>query len=327
MAPRVKRSKNRRPKVDPPPFDPTVLHWSLIELLMFAAVWERGANPRRSTIVKIPRSPEERRRSREERRLARREDEAFLRDICDRVHAHVLTRLLALAPSPGGIAQQLIPYDRVLAAKQASLAAALKSFREGEIGEANLVQCICDEIGRVRVSAEEVRTLITWNERGPDGELVASVHKWIKEKQGPRAAAALIISHFCERAGRFAFAVEKAIRDEPCGPGGLQSRSRGLGVTPRGVPRYVLQCLGYSEEKIEAAITALNGPRWPPTSAPVQPDVTPPAPVQPTAEATRRLEALDDGPIVDSPRAIRRPPRPAAGRNSTRSQPAVRRQR
>lgn len=98
-------------------------------------------------------------------------------------------------------------------------------------------------------------------EVGPDGSYVRDVRAWIKAAGGPENAAAKLLTQFRDRAGRFTFAAEKAVAEQPFGAGALAVRSRGAVVTPFGIPRYVLRCLGYPEEKIEAAVTALHGLR------------------------------------------------------------------
>jgi len=244
-SPKPKPSK-RRPKIEPPPFDVSGLRGALVELLRIAATWEEGAEKPRSDA--------------EERIRARGEDEDFLRMIYAAVHGHAWGALLALSHNA-----QIIPYDQYLVPLRKAAAAELWRFKRREISEDDLVARLRQIIGEDRASADAIRNLIGLSEVTTDGQIVRDVREGIKGNNGPQVAAGKLITHFMGRAGRFTFAAEQAVREQPFGGGALLTRSRGAVVTSYGVPRYVLQCLGcYSEEKIEAAITALHGPKGPP---------------------------------------------------------------
>lgn len=242
--PPPKRSKQRRPKIDAPPFDVAGLHAALIELLRIAATWEAGAEKPRADS--------------EERMRARGEDEAFLQMIYRAVHSHTWGALLVLSDK-----MQLIPLDQYFVPLRKAAAAEVWRFKRGEIGEEEMIASLRAIFGEARASADEIKDLIGVSQMTDDG-IVRDVGAGIKEIGGPDLVAAKLIRHLMDRAGRFTFEVEKAAREQPFGAGALLVRSRGRVVTTTGVPRYLLKCMGYPADKIEAAISVLHGPKGPP---------------------------------------------------------------
>ena len=245
--PPAKRSKPRRPKIEPPPFDVVHLRAALVELLRIAATWERGANkPRAESAEGIQ---------------VRREDEDFLSMIYRAVHAHTWGGLLVLSSKA-----QIIPFDQYLVPIRKAAASELWRFKRGKVDEDDLIRRLQAIFGESRAPADEIKNLIGVSQMTADG-IVRDVRAGIKKNGGPESVAAKLITHFMDRAGRFTFAVEQAVREQPFGAGALLVRSHGIGVTTRAVPRYLLECMGcYSVEKIEAAITALHGPKGPPSA-------------------------------------------------------------
>jgi hypothetical protein len=264
MAPRSPRkSAARRPKIPRPAFDPIALRWALVQLLCVAAAWDREPQAFDEVGVGRGREPEAADPARAERVRSREEDETFLRGIFDDVFQHQGGALLALSGN-----QQVIPFDLRLVPIRKAAADLLRRYRAGSIGEDQLVAELCETLrDGDEVTPDRMRLAISIGEWRDDSkgrlDVVRNVERWIKARDGAESAASALISTFFHRAGRFTYAAERLVQGEALGAGGLLLRSRGAVVTPRGTVAYLLRCLGYSAEKIEAVRTALHGPKAP----------------------------------------------------------------